>query len=623
MRTFAEKPKATQQATSPKAKAQTRSYFGHNRDVHSILHLQRIIGNQAVPRLVRSNAEECNVVSSGTNSPHFDYDFNRIPATSCTVGAIQMKLAINKPGDEYEQEADRVAERVMRMPEPRLQRAYASDGACPECETVNLTEKREQVQTKRFRAGDTEKLSSPPIVSEVLKSPGQPLDSETRGFMETRFSHDFSRVRVHTDSQAAKSALAVNALAYTVGRDVVFRAGQFEPRTVAGRRLLAHELTHVVQQSGGTRVGPRERLANPSAVTEGTVTIAGKPGRPVVQRDWALPTSGCATPIQPLTQAQVQNAIQHSQSVLSDGSQVAYARDVIGISRNITIIDQDFVNALLQFQTCFGLVQTGMLDHATAEQLFQEIIHEVVAMGKSTQIADETMLSLLRYIIGVERLRADMVAVARTEYANWNQGAALESDPAQLNELQTYWSSISNNPNPLATQSANDITPWSAAFISHVVTSAAPPDVRTMGFAPAAGHITYIREALRNRECPGTQRCQDAAQVTGHRFLLYRPTEVAPLAGDLICKNRGNSNFSYNGLQQSVCANGQCLWGQTHCDIVEQVRPNQHVVTIGGNTANTLGVQTPAHTVGARDLAINQAGLLTNVNGVIGIIRVV
>ena len=88
----------------------------------------------------------------------------------------------------------------------------------------------------------------PPIVHEVLRSPGQPLDAATRAFMEPRFGHDFSRVRVHTDTKAAESARAVSALAYTVGRDVVFGAEQYAPGTSVGQRLMAHELTHVVQQ---------------------------------------------------------------------------------------------------------------------------------------------------------------------------------------------------------------------------------------------------------------------------------------------------------------------------------------------------------------------------------------
>ncbi len=88
-----------------------------------------------------------------------------------------------------------------------------------------------------------------PIVHEVLQLPGQPLDRETQAFMEPRLGHDFSRVRVHTsDAKAAESAQAVNALAYTLGKDIVFGSGQYVPTTHAGKQLLAHELTHVVQQ---------------------------------------------------------------------------------------------------------------------------------------------------------------------------------------------------------------------------------------------------------------------------------------------------------------------------------------------------------------------------------------
>src|SRR5262245_33717628 len=91
----------------------------------------------------------------------------------------------------------------------------------------------------------------PSSVHDVLGSSGQPLDVNTRAWLEPRFGHDFSNVRVHTDAQAAESARAVNALAYTVGSNVVFGAGQYAPATERGGRLLAHELTHVVQQSQG------------------------------------------------------------------------------------------------------------------------------------------------------------------------------------------------------------------------------------------------------------------------------------------------------------------------------------------------------------------------------------
>jgi outer membrane protein OmpA-like peptidoglycan-associated protein len=119
-----------------------------------------------------------------------------------------------------------------------------SGGECTEC-------RRKRLSIQRRAANQAAPATVPPIVHEVLHSPGQPLDPDTRTFMEPRFGHDFSRVRVHTDTRAGESARAVNALAYTLGQDVVFGAGQYAPETTAGKRLLAHELAHTVQQGRG------------------------------------------------------------------------------------------------------------------------------------------------------------------------------------------------------------------------------------------------------------------------------------------------------------------------------------------------------------------------------------
>ncbi len=97
-------------------------------------------------------------------------------------------------------------------------------------------------QIQRKPASQAEQQEVPPIVHKVLNSPGQPLDKETREFFEPQFGHDFSQVRVHTDKKAGESARAVNALAYTVGENVVFDEGQYCPRTSKGNWLIAHEL---------------------------------------------------------------------------------------------------------------------------------------------------------------------------------------------------------------------------------------------------------------------------------------------------------------------------------------------------------------------------------------------
>ena len=113
-------------------------------------------------------------------------------------------------------------------------------GECEQCR-----KKRLALQRQAASAGPA---TAPSIVHDVLASPGQPLDASTRTFMEPRFGHSFAGVRVHTDARAAESAAAVGALAYTVGSDVAFGAGRYAPGSEDGRRLLAHELAHVVQQ---------------------------------------------------------------------------------------------------------------------------------------------------------------------------------------------------------------------------------------------------------------------------------------------------------------------------------------------------------------------------------------
>ena len=117
-------------------------------------------------------------------------------------------------------------------------------GQCSGCE-----KKKNSLQRRALTTEPTTEI--PPIVHDVLNSPGQALDSSTRAFMEPRFRHDFSGVRVHTDQRAAESARAVNAAAYTVGQNIVFTDQRFRPNEAGGRHLLAHELAHVVQQRSG------------------------------------------------------------------------------------------------------------------------------------------------------------------------------------------------------------------------------------------------------------------------------------------------------------------------------------------------------------------------------------
>ncbi len=110
--------------------------------------------------------------------------------------------------------------------------------------------------------------SVPPVVHDVLNESGQPLDARTQAEMSSRFGHDFSQVRVHSDSRAAESARSVSALAYTVGHDVVFGAGQYQPGTTHGNKLLAHELTHTIQQGQANHTGGSLNISDPASAGE-------------------------------------------------------------------------------------------------------------------------------------------------------------------------------------------------------------------------------------------------------------------------------------------------------------------------------------------------------------------
>ncbi len=160
---------------------------------------------------------------------------------------LQAKLAIGPVDDPLEREADRAAEKVMRMAEPAPVSASSPLQLSRQCAAC---EEEEQQNLQKKSAGALGPQTVPPIVHEVLRSPGQPLDAKTSRFFEPRFGYDFGRVRIHHDHAADAAARSVSALAFTVGRDIVFRSGAYAPGSSETRRLLAHELAHTVQQRG-------------------------------------------------------------------------------------------------------------------------------------------------------------------------------------------------------------------------------------------------------------------------------------------------------------------------------------------------------------------------------------
>lgn len=203
-----------------------------------ILALQRAAGNGAVSRLLQ-------------------------PGTGCPW-MLQAKLTISQPGDRYEQEADRVANQVMRMLEPRMQRqgdleeeedeVFQTKPLAEQITPLVQLQPMEEEEEKEFLLARQGAGQTPDVTPElesrigVLRGGGQALDSGVRAQMEPAFGCDFSGIRVHTDAQADALNRVLNARAFATGRDVFFQQGTYNPGSSSGRELLAHELVHIVQQ---------------------------------------------------------------------------------------------------------------------------------------------------------------------------------------------------------------------------------------------------------------------------------------------------------------------------------------------------------------------------------------
>ena len=196
----------------PRAMSQPSRFARISSTTTTIEQLHQTIGNQAVARLLNS-------------------------------GAIQAKLSISQPNDVYEQEADRIADKVMRMPEQnmpgRIERNMEND---------NFVQSN-MGKNKSSGGNVGTPVEIPNVVKDELRSRGQPLDSNTRDFFDSRFGVNFSQIRVHTGANANRAARSMNAEAFSVGNKIIFEKGKYSPHNDNGRSLLAHELAHVVSPS--------------------------------------------------------------------------------------------------------------------------------------------------------------------------------------------------------------------------------------------------------------------------------------------------------------------------------------------------------------------------------------
>jgi len=242
MRTFTQKQHAIQQASSTMSRG-AYAYCKQCGEAKAGPPVQRMSGNQV----------------------HSGYDFSRIPVYSKAPIGPLAKMAVNTPGDVYEREADTVADRVMAM-------SPSSSSAAAARDTGGLAGGQEPDAEGEPDIGGAGQ--APAAASIPSLGAGSPLAASERSFMEPRFGRSFANVRVHTDSRANDVAASVGARAFALGNHIVFGKGEGSS-SGAGRRLLAHELTHVVQQRGGDR-GGMNSPADPNVLRR---YLAGPPPR--------------------------------------------------------------------------------------------------------------------------------------------------------------------------------------------------------------------------------------------------------------------------------------------------------------------------------------------------------
>ena len=340
---------------------------------------------------------------------------NEKPSTNITVGSpfFQAKLHINQPDDIHEREADVMADRVVREQTVDTKNLFFQpvkptliSRKCPSCEDEEIQQRKEdktkeeesepitgfvqrkckaceeeenaQIQRKEKNRGDVN-LS---LVSEVIQSRGQALDSDTKQFMETRFGRDFSEIQIHNDTKAHRSAQDINARAYTHRNHIVFGEGEYNPNTQDGKKLIAHELTHTIQQ--GNSIQPK--LIQRNALTEFVGNAWGASGGRAVN----------------YIGDQIGDAIDYGEeqltsviNYLAPGLLDFLRGDIIGILKDklLTYIDSSFgglisriqVNGLAEvLQELFSTVLTGISEGmiggcravaASAEKVFNFIKH--------------------------------------------------------------------------------------------------------------------------------------------------------------------------------------------------------------------------------------------------------
>lgn len=299
----------------------------------------------------------------------------------------QFRLEMSGPGDPSEREADGIADAVMRSiggavvtgnhdSVQRASDASSADGGRPAWESGEVV-MRSRSDGPR---GDEGTRVTP------SEGDGRSMAPSLRTLFEPRFDRDFSQVRVHTGAWAERAARYVGALAYTLGTDIVFGAGRYQPHSVDGQRLVAHELAHVVQQGGSQK--PMRQAAPTSTEEElerrdeGIEVGAGHSAHRIevvqrngqrVARDLAIPPTVPGAPEPLLTDVQVQQAIRYNDFRFKDPYSIAVVRDLVGVPRFPAVSDEDLARAVARYQADFGLTPDGQAGPATTRRLTAEL----------------------------------------------------------------------------------------------------------------------------------------------------------------------------------------------------------------------------------------------------------
>ncbi|NUO01048.1 MAG: DUF2272 domain-containing protein, partial [Saprospiraceae bacterium] len=559
--------------------------------------------------------------------------------------AIQPKLTINEPDDPYEQEADAMADRVMRMEAnsgnpgdnkeqsvqilpsatSHLQRQEISEEdqpiqmmplpiqrECAECEA----KEKEALQTKPLmrKSEGGGYTASPQLTSQLnsSKGGGNPLPKQTLNAMNQAFGTDFSTVRIHTDGKATEMSMGIRAKAFTHGSDIYFNQGQYNPESRDGKKLLAHELTHVEQQSNHHHLPPQSQvpgiqLQSASSPGQSTSTVA-------LQNRPEFAHSGFDEETHPEIVNPWSSAMESELSRLS-----RYARGFADRGRSelvnpfqdqeIAQLNQeiiDFVNRFLSAGSSQDRDQMVQLvrryldgysgatptrddieDNVERQHGGYDAMAALIAQHSGGPPSDRWNLSnspqlmqLLHDMGYWQDLDRRVVAAAEGEYQSWTDPAdpqgrqRSESHPTShitnIERFRAYWEAGGRTGAGATTAAQGSYTdaaafPWSAAFISFVMREAGAGDT----FNYSTGH-SYYAVAARNNE-------QNNESAVTHPSRLLNAASEPVHVGGLIHRTRssGTSGVTYDNLSPG---------DRTHADVV-----------VGIQIYNADGVRVPGH----------------------------